>query len=108
MFGSGRGNTNGNGVNDGDNPKPDPKKLPKKKVAKTAAKEARDHISKGALKTVEADSLLQQLTQNGVQLDNTLVANLFFGFRFESCIIIILGLTILYIYLYLYPLNYKP
>ena len=78
MFGSGRGNTNGNGGNDGDNPKPDPKKLPKKKVAKTAAKEARDHISQGALKTVEADSLLQQLTQNGVQLDDTLVANLFF------------------------------
>ncbi|CAE6966858.1 unnamed protein product, partial [Symbiodinium sp. CCMP2592] len=64
----GRGNGNGgSGGNEGDNPKPDPKNpKPKKKAAKSAANEARDHVSKGALKLVDADTLLQQLIQNNV------------------------------------------
>ena len=49
------------------------KKQPK---GKSVARQAKEHISKGALKIVDADSLLEQLIQSNVQLDDAIVGQL--------------------------------
>ena len=64
------GNAN---TNEGGDPKPPPKAEKKPGKGKSVANQARDHVSKGALKIVDADSLLQQLIENNVQLDKAIV-----------------------------------
>ncbi|CAE7572947.1 unnamed protein product [Symbiodinium necroappetens] len=59
------------GAGNANNNKEDGEKLPpkaEKKAAKgkTVGNQAKDHVSKGALKIVDADSLLQQLIENNV------------------------------------------
>ena len=62
----GAGNANNN-KEDGE--KPLPKTEKKAAKGKTVGNQAKDHVSKGALKIVDADSLLQQLIEKNVQLD---------------------------------------
>ena len=57
-----------------DNKQPKEKEKEKKQPkGKSVAQTAKDHISKGALKIVDADSLLEQLIQSNVQLDHAIV-----------------------------------